>query len=378
MTPRACCCLLFLAAGQAMPAAAFVEPEWSLRGRLQVSDDRYDGVYSASGQTRNASFVRRGNMVLGAQWPGGTQAVLGVQADSDLKLSVDNAYLAWRGVPGERLAIEGRLGRFDPDFGLEPSGSASWIVGIERSALWDLAPDAGDGATSGGLQLRATGDGWHGSASLFDKHGYRSSVARAAWQPLNRAGRLLHLGVSAAATQGWRDDGRIRSRLAVRGVSEHDDGHRPTLAGAADFDGDRAWVLESAAVWGAWSVQAEWLRRSLRAAATTAADRVAKGHYIQLAWTPTGQSRAYDPEGARFRGLRPGAQGPAIWEVFARHDRMAVRGARAAAVTAVGVNVYASRQWRVSANLLHARSDRRNDADDSRGRALSLRAQWLY
>lgn len=378
MTPAARCCLLLLAAGPAVPAAAPLEPEWSLRGRLQVSHDRYDGVYSGSGQTRSASFVRRGNIVLGAQWSGGTQAVLGVQADSDLKLAVDNAYLAWRSVPGERLAIQGRLGRFDPDFGLEPSGSASWIVGIERSAFWDLAPDAGDGATSGGLQLRATGDGWHGSASLFDKHGYRSSVARAAWQPLNGAGRLLHLGVSAAATQGWRGDGRIRSRLAVRGVSEHEDGHRPTLAGAANFDGDRAWVLESAAVWGAWSAQAEWLRRSLRAAAPTAADRVAKGHYVQLAWTPTGQSRAYDAEGARFRGLRPGAQGPAVWEVFARHDRLAVRGARAAAVTAVGVNVYASRQWRVSANLLHARSDRRNDAGDSRGRALSLRAQWLY
>lgn len=378
MTNATQCCLTALAAALALPAAATTEPDWSLRGRLQVSHDRLDGVYSRSGQARNATFVRRGNLVLAARWSAGAQAVLGVQADSDLKLAVDNAYIAWRGDLAHQLPIEGRLGRFDPDFGLEPSGSSSWIVGIERSALWDLAPDVGDGADSGGLQLRATGASWHGSASMFDKKGHYSSVARFAWQPLNAAGRLVHLGVSTSTAHGWLGDGRIRSRLALRGVSEHDDGHRHTLAGAAKFDGDRARALETAAVWGAWSVQAEWLRRDLRAAAPDAADRVVKGHYVQLAWTPSGQSRAYDLDGARSRGLRPGATGPAIWEVFGRHDRLAVRGLRAAAVSTVGVNVYPARQWRLSANLLRAQSDRHNDAGDSRGNALSLRAQWLY
>lgn len=369
---------MLLVAAWTMTAAAKADPEWSLRGRLQLSHDRYQGVYSNSGQTRSASFIRRGNAVLGARWSNGAQAVLGIQLDSDGQLAVDNAYLAWRATLGPGPKVEGRLGRFDPDFGLEPSGSSSWTVGIERSALWDLAPDVGDGAQSGGVQVRASGEGWHGSASTFDKKGYQSHVVRLAWQPIAKAGQLLHLGASAATAVGWQGDGRVRTRLAVRGVSEHHDGRRSTLASSANFDGDRSRAVEGAAVWGAWSVQVEWLRRDLRASTPTTSDRVASGHYIQIAWTASGQSRSFDPEGARFRGLRPGTEGPGIWEVFARQDRLAVRGQNTAALTTLGVNVYPRSQWRFSANLMQARSDSPNNLNDPRGRALSLRAQWLY
>lgn len=371
-------CSALVAAAAAGPVSAAAGPEWRLRGRVQLSHDHFDGAYSRSGQSRSASFVRRANVLTTAQWPHGARVVAGVQVDSDLKLALDNAYLAWRVEHQNQPTLEARLGRFDPDFGLESSGSSSWIVGIERSALWDLVPDVGDGAESGGLQLRATGPRWHTSGSLFDKTGYRSIVARAAWLPFNTPGRYLHLGLSVASTQSWQGDGRIRTRLGVRGVSEHDDGHRPTLAGAGAFNGDRARVLEGAAVWGAWSMQAEWLRRNLHAAAPNISDRVAQGHYVQVAWTLTGQSRAYDVEGARFRGLRPGKDSAAIWEVFARHDRLSVRGARAAEASSIGINAYLSPQWRLSANVVQARSERRNEAGDGSGRALSLRAQWLY
>ncbi len=360
------------------PVAAAEEPQWRLRARAQFSHDRFDGVYSRSGNAASASFLRRGNLLLTAQWPQGLRAALGVQADSAWHVSVDNAYLAWQQERAAHPAFAVRLGRFDPDFGLEPSGSSSWTLGIERSSLWDLAPDVGDGADAGGIQVRATGSGWHASSSLFWRDGYRSGVARAAWMAADDRGRRIHLGLSAAATEGWQGAGTIRTRWGVRGVSEDDDGRRFTLAGPGAFDDDRAWVIESAAVWGVWSVQAEWLRRQMRRADALGADRRAEGHTVQLAWTVSGQPRGYEEDGARFRGVRPGRGEAAAWEIFARHDRLAVRDARAGETSVIGINHYPSSQWRWSANLLWARTNAVPTAPTERGRAMTLRAQWVY
>ena len=373
---------LVVAAGLSVCGTTWAAPvegwDWRARARVQLSHDHFEGVYTRSGGTQRASYLRRANVQALAESPQGIQATLGLQADSDGAWTVDNAHLTWPLRGGAAAPMSIRLGRFDPDFGLEPSGSSSWTVGIERSAIWDLAPDITDGTEAFGGQWQATGAPWHTSASFQDRRDHRSAAVRVAWAPIHAPGRVLHLGLSAASSQGWRGPGSVRTRLGVRGVSEHPDGQRSSLATAGDYAGDRAWAVEGLVIRGAWSVQAEWLRRDLRPAVPGIAARIATGHYVQLAWTLTGQSRSYALDGARLRSPRTDASGTTPWEVFVRRDTLSVRNALSARVHAIGVNVYPSARWRLSANVLEARAGQALDAGDRPGRALSLRTQWVY
>ena len=100
--------------------------------------------------------------------------------------------------------------------------------------------------------------------------------------------------------------------------------------------------LEFAVASGPYSLQAEALRRELSG---RGGQRVASGQYLQLAWTLTGQARPYDIDGAKFKAIEPAAGSSGAWELFYRHDRLAVRGAAPsparARVHTLGVNWYA-------------------------------------
>lgn len=362
------------------------ERNWrfELGARIQLDQDRFDGVYSDFGQRVVETYLRRVRIEFSARAFEVWEFKLDVAPLEDGAAVLDTAVLSYAGFDSLRLSA----GRFKPDFGLEQATSSKWVTGIERSSIWDLAPDAVEREDSWGFELRNVGARHHASVGWFDKPDGRAQVLRVAYAPLLHSARVLHLGASFSREGIDTSNGRIRTRLAVRGVTEGDQGHRVTLADKVKngFDSDHAGVLELAYVHGAFSLQAEALQRRLGGVGSQPG-RSARGQYLQLAWTLSGESRPYDIEGAKFKELRPSGQYGA-WELFYRHDRLQVDGGpdllpdgssrTRARIDVLGLNWYLRRDLKLSLNQLWAHTDGPvNDAGDDRGRALSLRLQLL-
>lgn len=367
----------------AAPLLAAAAPTYEFGGRLQLQHDRFDGLYSRDGGSESESYLRRATAELSGRLHADWRYELELQVDDRFSPTWRTAAISYTGLKAIRLSA----GRMKPDFGLEESTSSKWSTGIERSAIWDLAPDAVE--RSNGIALRHAGARHSLALGGYRRSDHDALVARATYAPNWIAGGVTHLGVSLADERIDRSDGQIRSRLGVQGVSESRAGNRSTLAPTGlvnAYDSDRSWVLEFAQVQGPWSLQAEWLQRRLGADAA-ARDRAADGFYVQLAWTLTGETRPYDIEGGKFGGIRPANARWGAWELLYRHDRLELRGAAdmagdpdrvSARVHVVGVNWYATRALKLSLNALSARTDRPDNEVGSRdGDALSLRLQWL-
>lgn len=361
-------------------------PSIKFSGRLMLQHDSFDGVYSEDGARLAATYPRRARLGASGRLPWQLKYAVDVDFERGGEVMLRKAELAWRGLPAGTL----RGGRFDPDFSLEHAISSSWTTGIERSAIWDLAPEVDDIDEGYGVQFDNFGEHVYGSVGAFHWPNSHGATARFAYAPINSAQRVLHLGLSLAGQRLDDEDGRIRTRLGVRGVSEVDDGNRVTLArkleGGARFDRQQLIDLEFAAVNGPLSVQAEALQRRLSGGAPA---RVARGYYVQVAWTLTGESRRYDIDGAKFRRIEAANPKLGVWEVFYRHDWLRVRGepglqsdgrdSSAAQASVLGVNWYANEWLRLSANVLRARTDGIvNDVGNEAGHAFSLRLQMVF
>ncbi len=382
--PRITRWLAALALVAAQPAGAQTGsslPPVEFEGRLHLQHDRFDGAYADDGESHQVGYPRRARLGATLRLPQDLKLALDFDLERGGRSTLHAATLDWAGLPLGTL----RIGRFDPDFGLEQAVSSNWTTGIERSAIWDLGADVADIGKGHGLQFDAAGRRLYASLGAFEKRSAQGWVARAVYAPHQRSGQVIHLGVSLAAERLADEDGRIRSRLGVRGVGEDEAGRRATLAARLPAGGHytrhRLAALELAAVHGPLSVQAEWLQRRLGGG--EGAPRTARGAYVQIAWTISGESRPYKLDGAKFGRIAAADPSLGAWEVFVRHDELAAKGApgllaggrsRAhARVSAVGLNWYARAWLRVSANLLHAR-----DPDEQAGKAASLRVQLTF
>ena len=371
----------------ARPQASPAGQGWrfDVGGRLQMDHDTFRGQYGTTGKTASTGYIRRARIDATAR-KGDWRHDLELEPLEDGPGWLGKLFVTYSG--WDRAAI--RAGRFKPDFGLEQATSSRWITAIERSAIWDLAPDANDYTAAGGVQLATHGDRYHGSVAWFRKREHQAQTVRLAYVPWRSAQGLAHLGLSFSNEDIDEGNGRIRSRLGVHGVTESARGERLTLASSLrdGFDSDRAFLIEAAVRQGPWSLQAEYLRRRLGGIGD-GGSREARGHYVQLAWTVTGEARPYEMDGAGFGAIRPERRDIGAWEVFARRDRLRVTGdddgvgegsGRASArVWSTGVNWYPNRRFKLSAALLWSRSHGvATEAGTNAGRALSLRAQLVF
>jgi phosphate-selective porin OprO and OprP len=353
--------------------------DWSWGARLQIDAAHVDGVYTAAGDGDTVAYLRRAELGLDWRGPQGWRAALALESDGDGGLVVGEAVLAWRLRESGDQGLELRLGRFDPDFGLDPSTSSSWTVAMERSAIFDLAPDAASGDDS--LGLRADHWGRHHTASLGAYVGeIRDQLVTRAVAFAPAGGALWQAGASLALGRGLDDNGRLRTRLGMRAATEADTGRRSTLAGALAagdaYRSDISGGLEAAVQWGPWLLQAEWLQRRLDGAAAPV--RSASGQTLLVAWALYGAPRRHEARRGRFG--RPGSEA-GRWghlEAFARIDRLGVKGGRDAEVLTLGLAWTARDTWRAAINWVEGRSDDENDRGQTRGRGLALRVQAMF
>jgi phosphate-selective porin OprO and OprP len=362
---------------------------FKLGGRIQADFDQFDGVYTLNGRTADSAYLRRSRLELSGKayrdW-GYELAVDFSSPDTPIK----DAFISYSGFDPVTI----KVGRFDPDFGMDNATSSKWTTAMESSMITDLAPWASDHDEGMGVQVLGSTDSLYGSASILrpssneDENGRsrKNYNLRGVFAPKATAGDVLHFGVSYAYNDAEDFDGRIRTRMGVRGVSENSNGNRPDFAPKVDgaFDGDAAWGLEFAYAAGPFSLQSEYLRRTIDAQRESARnDRKATGYYGQLAYTLTGEARGYKIDGASFGSIKPENKQLGAWEVFYRYDRANVEEHdfldNTARVQTVGVNWYANEAVKVSANYLMAKtSSVANYDDDTSGDALSLRLQYVF
>jgi phosphate-selective porin OprO/OprP len=174
------------------------------------------------------------------------------------------------------------------------------------------------------------------------------------------------------------------------GVHVNDNGNSIRLArdsGDSGFDDDLTQVIELAYARGPFSIQGEYLERKFNGAHHEE-DRNAKGDYLQIAYTLTGETRNYNTKNATFGKIKPRGHYGA-WEIFYRFDQLETNGEAGmlshsrshgeATSKVMGVNWYALDYLKISANYIDGNAPLiPNDIDDEKGKAVSLQVQFKF
>lgn len=377
-------------------------------GRLQADYSQFDGFYTVNGDSADAAYFRRAFIEIGGvaftDWKYQFNYDLSHNAGSSEDGYWDEASIQYGGFNPVNI----KVGRFDPDFGLEKATSSKWVTALERNAAYDMIDWANGHQNGLGLQVNGTaGPSLYGSVGIHakdqndvDGDSVKQFNARGVFAPMHEAGNVLHFGVNFAQ-RDLEDvgglDTRIRSRLGMRGVSTAGgndagaNGNRLSLAGAnnlpaGSYGEDTAWGLEAAWAMGPLSVQGEYIKRELEADSSAYQDIDSKGYYAQVAYTITGEARDYKL--GRFDAIKPSNKQIGAWEVFYRYDYIegdhdlvgitptsTVEGK----VHNLGVNWYANDNVRVSGAYVKAKVDNQENANgDDDGDGVVFRAQYVF
>lgn len=366
------------------------EPEgftYKFGGKVQLRAESFEDVFTNNGDRETEYYVRRAELGVEGQIFKSLNYGVKLKSDYEGNVTLRDAYLSYD-LPykSELLA-----GRFDPDFGLELSGSSSWTTANERSSIWDLVKNAGDGSDGGGIALRTAHKHYVLSLGGFDFSNSKVINARAVYLPINDRQQVLHLGYSVRnANYDSVDYGVIRTDLGIWGVHVNDNGNSIRLARDSrgyGFDEDITQVAELAYMQGPFSIQGELLDRKFNGAQGDE-DRDAKGGYIQVAYTLTGESRNYSTSSATFGKIKSTHKYGA-WEIFYRHEKMEANGEDGllshsrnhgeANSSVVGVNWYALDYLKISADYIIGEAPLiPNDIGDEDGKAVSLQVQLKF
>ncbi|GAC1031672.1 outer membrane porin OprP [Pseudomonas sp. No.21] len=392
--------------------AATTDKEFSFKlgGRLQADYGMFDGYYTRNGNSADGAYIRRAFLELGGtaykDWKYQINYDMSRNTGNDSSGYFDEASVTYTGFSPINL----RFGRFYTDFGLEKATSSKWTTALERNLSYDAAEWINDNSGMGIQASSVVSSMTYLSGSLFsennndtDGDSVKRYNVRGVFAPLNQPGDVLHFGLQYA----YRDlqdaavDTRIRSRMGIRGVetnggnSAGNNGTRSLFGGATATEGlwedDSVWGVEGAWAMDAFSVQGEYLRRTIKADAA-AQDINVDGYYAQVAYTLTGEPRIYKLDGAKFDSIKPSNKQVGAWEIFYRYDSFTVEDDNFTVSTAVrqvgdtegkshtlGVNWYANEAVKVSANYVKASTDNvNNEAGDDSGDGVVMRMQYVF
>lgn len=392
------------------------EFSFKIGGRLQADYSRFDGFYTNDGNTADAGYFRRAFLEIGGvafrDWAYQINYDFSHNAGGDNRSQdgyLDEASIAYNGF----APVSIKVGRFDPEFGLEKATSSKWVTATERNSAYELADWANSHDGGMGVQVSGTvGASLYGSAGLYAKDANNQAEdgdsvkqfnLRGVFAPMHEAGNVLHLGLNYAQRDlsDTAFDGRIRPRLGMRGVSTDGgqdagtNGNRATFGGANNtpvgaYDTDSVWGLEAAWATGPFSLQGEYLQRSMEADAPGREDIDANGFYVQAAYTLTGEARDYKL--GKFDKIKPANKQIGAWEVFYRYDDITVEddnivtasatrevGDAEAKVHNLGVNWYANEAVKLTGAYVKVKTDKiTNTNGDDDGDGFVLRAQYAF
>lgn len=335
--------------------------ELAFEGMLQVDGYRYRGDWSGLGDDTD---IRRAELVLKGQGPGGFDWVVGYDANSEKWLDVNGRFRFDDG------AQSLRAGQFKQPNSLEELSSSSTHDFIAKASATDVFAVGRRLGVGWGIDR----GGWSLAAAAFDRELTRNEAegrgfaARGTWAPLRGDGQLLHLGLSAARFDAPDEGVRLRARPNA------DLAEIRLLDTALMSDARRQATLGAEAMWyrGPVKLQAEWFHSTVER--DLEPDFDAGGGYASAVWNLSGETWSYR-EGLPRLPLH--GNGPAgLWQIGLRYDRLDLDDYRAApapgAVTGVaggtmhawtvGVNWYWRERLKVALNYVDVSSSRRDPA----------------
>lgn len=377
---------------------------FKLGGRVQADYSTFDGFYTKDGDAADAAYFRRAFLELGGvvygDWAYAVSYDFSHNAGNADDGYFDEASLAYNGF----APVSIKVGRFDPEFGLEKATSSKWVTATERNAAYDMVGWANGSEDGLGVQVSATAmDALYGSAGVYSKDindedgaGVKQFNLRGVFAPMATAGNVLHFGANFAQrylTDVKNFDASVKSRLGMRGVKTlggndaGDNGNRLTLGGSkGNWGTDSAYGLEAAAALGAFSVQGEYINRSLESEDVGRDDLEGDGYYVQLAYTLTGEARGYKL--GKFDAVKPTNKQLGAWEVFYRYDYLTMADDTVGLVPTddvdgkvhnVGVNWYVNEAVRLSGVVVKSAVDNaENGNGDDDGSGFVMRAQYVF
>lgn len=300
-------------------------------------------------------------------------------ANNDSKIT--DAYINYTGIDH----VELKAGQFKEPVGLDNLTSSKNILFIERASATSLTP-----GRNIGLQASTYGDYWTLTGGVFgDDVGASSTddeqysvTARATIAPIMREDASVHLGVAGSfrSPDSASDSVRYRARPDTRlaNLRSVDTG---SITGVDDVT---LLGLEVAAAWQSLFMQGEYTYSDI--SRDVGADVDVEGHYVQAAWTLTGETRPYDVKKGVYGRIKPHSPfnlkdgGAGAWEIAARYsnldlnDGIALTGGEMDSYT-LGLNWYPNNYVRFMANYIMVEADANGVTPNDEPHIFALRGQ---
>jgi phosphate-selective porin OprO/OprP len=276
--------------------------------------------------------------------------------------TIKDLYIKYTGLP-----VNIQVGNFKEPFSLEELTSSKYITFMERALPNAFAP-----SRQIGIAFSGHGDSWSAAAGVFTNGPGGTSVdskfdatGRLSLAPVHEADRVIHLG--AGITYGLPNSARSL-RLRERPESHITNQRLVNTGNIANIDSILKYGLEAAAVWGAASVQGEYIRTDVSFQNGIANEPTFDGFYVLGSWFLTGESRPYKVKNGTFGRVHPnqnfqaGGDGWGAWEIAARFSQLdledtGITGGKEQNIT-IGLNWYPHPHIRFMLNYIHASVDR--------------------
>lgn len=311
--------------------------ELAFEGLLQVDGNRYRGDWSGRSDDTD---IRRAELVLKGQGPGGFDWVVGYDANSEKWLDVNGRF---RFADGSQHL---RVGQFKQPVGLEELSSSSTNDFISKATATNTFAVSRRLGVGWGIDR---GD-WSVTASWFDRELTRDQAegqglaARGTWAPLRGEDEVLHFGLSAARFDAPDDGLRLRARPNA------DLSDTRLLDTALMADARRQLTVGAEAMWyrGPLKLQAEWFESSVEREIEPDFD--GRGGYASALWNMTGEGWSYR-EGVPRTG-KDGEGRAGLWQLGLRYDRLDLDDFRAGpgAIDVTGVAGGTMDAWTIGVN----------------------------
>lgn len=351
---------------------------FKVSGKLQWDYSSYSDLMAGTSKTvdkGNRGYIRRAEISFSGKAYGAWKYKLKLK-DNDDSVELDDAKITYTGFK----PIEVTVGRWGRDYGLENTVSSSWIMGIERPAMYDGLRGGDD--NDYGIQLATGGNNYTLQFGLHndgekDKENAKeerlaSYIVRGTFAPVMEDDMLVHLGFNYYNANPDKSDlEAIEVRPAVKQAS------KITLVDAINnVKSDSEYLFELGAQFQSLQFQAEYAIRDIKSDDTNSDGKVS-GYYAQLSYMLDGGKRSYK-DGAF--GKPENGQ----WEVFGRYGK--VKGERdnvtedkELSTYTLGVNYFATKNIRASLNYVNAELDHDvADTNDDKGSAIVGRLQYVF
>lgn len=245
------------------------------------------------------------------------------------EVEIKDMYLQYKGWKPVAVTV----GNHKMPFGLEELTSSKYITFMERSSNNDVFAVG----RKNGLSVKTHGDNWTLAGALHmdgvdnnnvdqdENYGYG---VRATFSPLAGKTQAIHLGAAFHHQEyeknfsaGMYAQQRWRARPEIHTINTRPFDTR--INGVEDAD---TFGLEAAAVFGPFSLQAEYFDKSISTDSSMIAgakDVDFDGWYVYGSYFLTGESRAYNPKKGAFGRVKPksvvGQGGIGAWELAVRY-----------------------------------------------------------